>query len=91
MTSWGLPRSPDFIESYTARLLSPHFRSVATNYCKARAELHCYKHIFYIWLADSNPSSRDYWVGLGKTSSLDEMETSETFRKLHHTQPRSIG
>ncbi|KRX33188.1 hypothetical protein T05_11641 [Trichinella murrelli] len=59
MTSWGLPRSLDFIESYTARLLTAHFRSLV----EARAELHCYKHIFYMWLADSNPSSRDYWVG----------------------------
>ncbi|KRY24413.1 hypothetical protein T03_14181 [Trichinella britovi] len=59
MTSWGLPRSPNFIESHTARLLTPHFRSLV----EARAESPCYMHIFYMWLADSNPSSRDYWVG----------------------------
>ncbi|KRY45070.1 hypothetical protein T03_13950 [Trichinella britovi] len=46
MASWGLPRWLDFIESYTARSLTPPIR-----------------HIFHMWLADSNPSSRDYWVG----------------------------
>ncbi|KRY28397.1 hypothetical protein T01_1171 [Trichinella spiralis] len=31
---------------------------------EARAELRYYKHIFYMWLADSNPSPHEYWVGI---------------------------
>ncbi|KRY14115.1 hypothetical protein T12_1506 [Trichinella patagoniensis] len=66
MTSWDLPRSLDFIESYTARLLTPptwHFIYIWLADSNPSSHDYWVGHIFYMWLADSNPSSRDYWVG----------------------------
>ncbi|XP_003371005.1 conserved hypothetical protein [Trichinella spiralis] len=57
-------RGKEFSALQKARLLTPPIRSVTTNYCiEAHAELRCYRHTFYMWLADSNPSPHDFWVG----------------------------
>ncbi|KRY25822.1 hypothetical protein T01_5009, partial [Trichinella spiralis] len=60
-------RGKEFSALQKARLLTPPIRSVTTNYCiEAHAELRCYRHTFYMWLADSNPSPHDFWVGFYK-------------------------
>ncbi|KRY14600.1 hypothetical protein T12_2197 [Trichinella patagoniensis] len=55
MTSWDYQGQGIFL---LRRLLVVNATSKLV---EARAELRCYRHIFYTWLADSNPSSHDYW------------------------------
>ncbi|KRY12756.1 hypothetical protein T12_16595 [Trichinella patagoniensis] len=83
MTSWDLPRSLDFIESCTARLLTPpirHFIYIWLADSNPSSLDYWVGHIFYMWLADSNPSSRDYWVGMELLDSYIYMKYS-AFRR----------